>query len=120
MNSVPLSDTVQIVNALCNLVVAIVVPYLAYLTLRQNQKAKEVAVKVAEVKTTLETTSEVNTHKLDEIHTLVNGAMASQMKISAVALRRVADLSKHADDIAAAELAEKTYRDHMSKQQDHA
>jgi short subunit fatty acids transporter len=120
MSSVPLSDTVQIVNALCNLAVALVVPYIAYLTLKQNQKAKEVAVKVAEVKQTLETKSETTEKKLDEIHVAVNGAMSSQMKISAVALRRVADLSKHADDIAAAELAEKTYQDHMSKQQGHA
>ena len=100
---------VQIALAVIGAVVSV---QLAKIT-AQGTRAAE---KVDEVKTTLETTSEVNTHKLDEIHTLVNGAMSSQMLISTVALRRVADLSKHADDIAAAELAEKTYRDHMSKQ----
>lgn len=140
MTDLPQSAAVQIVNTLSNLVTTLAtlmfLPILTYLTLKQNRKAEQVADEVKEVKgtlainvehqdkkldevaVTLDATSKNTDKKLDTIHTLVNGAMSSQMKISAVALRRVADLSKHPDDIAAAELAETTYREHQSKQKD--
>lgn len=49
-------------------------------------------------------------------HVLVNSNMAAQMKIAEVALRRVAELTRHPDDIAAADLAERTYLEHQKKQ----
>lgn len=52
-----------------------------------------------------------------KIHTLVNSNMATQLKIAALALRRVADMTRHPDDVAAAVTAERAYADHQSKQQ---
>ncbi len=52
----------------------------------------------------------------EEIHTLVNSSMSAALKTSFFALRRVADLTKHQDDIAAWQIAEKAYREHEAKQ----
>ena len=49
-------------------------------------------------------------------HTLLNSNMGAQLKIGAVALRRLAELTKHPDDLAAASLAEKLLSDHEAKQ----
>lgn len=48
-------------------------------------------------------------------HQAVNGAMTLQLKISAVALRRVAQLSENVVDLAAADLAEKALLDHETQ-----
>jgi hypothetical protein len=87
-------------------------------------KADTTATKVEEVKMKLETTDSDTKEKLDVIkvvadktHDLVNGAMSAQLKISAVALRRVADLSKHESDTTAADLAERALSEHELKQQ---
>lgn len=85
--------------------------------------------RVAEVKETLARTTTVVDGKLNELalvasatHILVNSNMAAQLKISAVALRRLADLSRladlpqYADDLAAAELAERLLHEHNAKQ----
>ena len=90
---------------------------------RQAQAQKDAAVKVEEVKTTL-TRSGFNTKtKLNELqnvadktHDLVNGAMSAQMSITAVALRSLATVTNKADDIKAAELAEKALSDHEERQ----
>lgn len=50
-------------------------------------------------------------------HGLVNGQMGIQLKISSIALRRVADLTGHADDCKAADLAERSFREHEAKQE---
>lgn len=52
----------------------------------------------------------------DSIHTLVNSQYGSALKISAVALRRVADTSKDVSDIAAAVEAERVLAEHIRKQ----
>jgi hypothetical protein len=52
----------------------------------------------------------------DSTHDLVNGAMTVQLKISAVALRRIADITRHPDDEAAAVLAETSFREHEEEQ----
>jgi hypothetical protein len=52
----------------------------------------------------------------DNIHTLVNSQYGSALKISAVALRRVADTSKSVADIAAAVEAERLLTEHVNKQ----
>ena len=159
MNATPLSDTVQVVNALCNLVVAVVIPVLTYLTLKQNRQVKETTVKVEqvgnraaeavtkvaakvegaaaqvrevrkvlesnaetaaaereEVKKTLADNGDVSNKKLDDIHTLVNSNMSIQLRISALALRRVADLTKDPRDADAADEAEKGFHEHEAKQ----
>lgn len=51
----------------------------------------------------------------DETHILVNRNMSAQLKISANALRALARLTMDADDIAAAELAEKMMQEHEIK-----
>jgi len=79
-------------------------------------KVEEAAVKVEEVKSVLETTTNNTDQKLNAIHTLVNGAMTAQMKIGAIALRRLAILSGDDDDVKAADLAETAYREHEAKQ----
>jgi hypothetical protein len=57
------------------------------------------------------------TQKVGEaIHTLVNSNMGAQLKIAAVALRRLADNTTHPDDVAAAVLAEKLLHEHEIKQ----
>lgn len=93
-------------------------------------EVKEAAVKVEEVRTTLEDTTKVTDQKLNDlardvgsaretgekIHELVNSAMTLQLKVNAVALRRIAELTNNSDDIAVAALAEKSYLNHEAKQ----
>jgi len=71
----------------------------------------------------LKTNTAANVNKLDAIavtgektHALVNSAMAAQLRVTAVALRRIADVSGNAADMEAAELAEKNLADHQEKQ----
>ncbi len=53
----------------------------------------------------------------NKVHTLVNSAMSAQLRISMVALRRLANLyPDNQDDVAAADLAEKLFREHEQKQ----
>lgn len=74
-------------------------------TATQNEKLEEIHKVATEAKKTGE-----------DVHTLVNSNMGTQLRISMVALRRVAELTNHPDDKAAAELAEKSYHDHQNKQ----
>ena len=64
-----------------------------------------------------------NSKRLDDIsstgektHTLVNSSMGLQLRISSVALNRLAEITKNADDIAAAKLADQSYEEHVKKQ----
>jgi len=77
---------------------------------------KELASQTADVAKALEISTESANKQLTSIHTLVNANMGAQLKISAVALRRVADLTKHPDDAIAAETAERLLAEHVSKQ----
>jgi hypothetical protein len=75
--------------------------------------AKAMAVSAAEA-------AETNRKQTDKIHTLVNSNFESQLRISSMALRRVADLTKgkpggEIDEKIAVE-AEKLLRDHVTKQ----
>jgi hypothetical protein len=86
-------------------------------------KADTAAVKVEEVKTTLAADKASSDAKLGglaevtgKIHVLTNSNMAAQLKISSVALKRVAELTKHPDDVAAFQLADKLLREHEGKQ----
>jgi hypothetical protein len=81
------------------------------------------AIEVLEVKQVLKENTTAVDGKLSDIaktgeaiHILVNSNMAAQMKISAVALRRNAQLTNHPDDIAAADLAEKLLQAHEHRQ----
>lgn len=79
--------------------------------------------KVEQVRVTLTKSTTATSEKLDgiakvghETHVLVNSSMLAQLKISAIALRRIAVLTKEADDEAAAALAEKLLKEHEGKQ----
>ncbi|HEV3021856.1 MAG TPA: hypothetical protein VGX76_05295 [Pirellulales bacterium] len=52
----------------------------------------------------------------EAVHVLVNSNMGVQLKLCAVALRRVADLTNHPADDVTAKLAEAKLVDHESKQ----
>lgn len=85
--------------------------------------AQAAAIKTEEVKEALEVVDAQTKGSLADLkqtgestHTLVNANMGAQLKISALALRRVAELTKHTDDQAAAELAEKLLKEHDDKQ----
>ena len=93
-------------------------------------KVAEVATKTEDVRKTLVESDSATTVKLndtavkldklainsDKIHTLVNSNMGVQLRISASALRRVAEYSKDPQDIRIAEEAERLATDHESKQ----
>jgi hypothetical protein len=87
------------------------------------EKVAEAAVKVDEVKTSLaesNANTEVQLSKIEatgeKTHTLVNSNMGVQLKLNAVSTRRLAELTKNAVDAAAADLAEKTLKEHEGKQ----
>lgn len=79
------------------------------------EKAEVAAVKVEEVKTALVEKDVKTESKLDSIHSLVDGAMSNQLRISWVALKRVAELTKLPEDIAVAEIAEKLWHEQEAK-----
>lgn len=53
----------------------------------------------------------------ESVHTLVNSAMGSQLKLNAVATRRLAMLTNAPVDVDAAAIAEKALKEHESKQE---
>ena len=86
-------------------------------------KANETSDKVAEVKVDLAKTSEDQAVKLDKIeetgdkvHTLVNSNMGVQLKLTSVAMARIAELTKDPMDIRAADLARSLLHEHEKKQ----
>lgn len=90
------------------------------LALLQNSKAAE---QREQVKTTLAVNEAKSDRKLAKIeatgektHTLVNSNMGAQLKLNAVATRRLADLTKDQDDINAANLAAKMLKEHEGRQ----
>jgi len=87
-------------------------------TASADRKAESVAAISAteEVKNTLQESTKAADKKLGEIHTLVNSNMERQLRLTSVALRRIAQLTKKPEDKKAAELAEELLRDHVAKQ----
>jgi hypothetical protein len=97
--------------------------YMAFKMAQLNASQKEAAVEVVKVKETLAASTVAADEKMnslakvaDATHTLVNSSMSAQLKISAVALRRIAELTKNPEDDAAAKLAEKLDKEHTIKQ----
>jgi len=98
--------------------------YKAYLQHKEAKKTKEVAVKVdeaaikvEEVRTNLVASNAHTNDKLDQIHQLVNGEMSRQKEKTAVALRRLAQVTCDAADIQDAEKAEEAFLEHRAKLQ---
>jgi len=89
----------------------------------QTKLAESSAVATEEVKQTLATNTAATTDKLqtltvqgDAIHTLVNSNMGAQLKVAAVALRRIATMTKDPGDVGIALEAERLFADHVAKQ----
>jgi len=91
------------------------------------------AVKATEdVKNTLKTTTTNTTNLITEsaekienlrvvakaTHTLVNSNMEIQLNLNKVVTRRLADFTKDSKDIETADLAERTYNEHVAKQKE--
>lgn len=86
-------------------------------------KLESAADKAAEVKTDLAVNQRNNNEKLDAIkdtgeitHALVNARMGAVLKSVAEMSRRIADMTKFPEDIAAAEAAAEVSLDHEKKQ----
>lgn len=124
------NEWVGLLSALIGATSTVILGYLAYLQMKLKaavdhaaQAAQKDASKAAVEVEKVSETSAINdrkmddqTRKLDAVHTLVNSNMGVQLRVGAVALRRVAELTKHPDDRAAAELAEKLLAEHETKQ----
>lgn len=94
--------------------------------LEVRKTAAGTAAKVEGVQKTLVQSTQESTHRLDDLtavalatqklgkktHRMVNSAMGIQLRISALALRRLAQMTGNPEDIAAAELAEQVYAEH--------
>jgi len=80
---------------------------------KEATKAVKVAVVTAEVASQK---ADSLAEKTEMVHKLVNSGYAVQLKVSSVALRRLADITNDAEDISAAELAEKAVQEHEQKQ----
>ena len=123
-----ITSTATVTIAVCGMVSGIAGPFLlSWLTGKQRVQERmqdyarqdEVAERlIAAQKEALEA-GKLNDRKLDKVivtgaitHSLVNSAMGAQLKISAIALRRLANVEHNPDDIAAAELAEKALAEH--------
>lgn len=88
-----------------------------------RQRGKDAAAKVEETAVRLEKSNIKTAEKLEEIakvgeatHDLSNSAMGEQKQMLAATARAKANLSQDPVDIAAAEVAEAHYRDHLAKQ----
>ncbi len=93
--------------------------FLAYIAWQQRKQATE----VRQVKEDLRDTNAVQSDKLDSMakvnnatHALVNSAMGVQLKLTALALGRVADMTHSPADVRAADEAERLYEEHAAKQ----
>lgn len=100
---------------------------LVIIYMKMKQAALDAAKKVEEVKNTLEVTEEKKSEEMKELkrvadatHTLVNSGESTRLRLLAVALRRVADLTTDMpgseEDRKAAEIAEQAYQSHEAKQ----
>ncbi len=101
-----LGITDVMVQALIAAFVTLILGWMSHAT-KQAVVAVDASVKESTV---------LNSTKIGQIHELVNSNFTTQLKLTAVALRRVADLTKHPDDIKAATLAEKLLSDREDEQ----
>jgi len=115
----PLSETtLQII--ITAFIASIPPTILAIATLITSKAAAKAATEAVEVAVV---TAGVASQKADSlaektemVHKLVNSGYAVQLKVSSVALRRLAEITKDTDDVSAAELAEKAVAEHAQKQ----
>lgn len=130
-----LSDevTINIATGVLTLIGTMFTGIMSYLMMRLNQKTDRAAATANEVKETLATTTERHEHKLgaiakttaenkvqgEEIHRLVNGQMSVQLRVSWLAMKRIADLTGDEEDGKLALLAQEAYTNHEIAQAAH-
>lgn len=102
----------EIIKILLQSATVLGLAWIGVIHVRTHKSQIQAATKVEEVRTTLESSTARTDTKLDEVHHLVNGAMGSQLKITAMLAKRLADISGHADDIKAAEMAQTAWAEH--------
>lgn len=104
---------------------------MAFLSAKVLAGQKKAAEKVAEVASDLKASSSDSNTKLDGLiaqsadqtkvmdatHTLVNNAMAAQLRLNKAVTRRLANMTGDPIDIEAADVAEIAYDEHQKKQQ---
>jgi hypothetical protein len=131
------SENVQIAAMFFSFLTTVFTGVMGYYLLKlkggQDKAAVEqgkTAGEVATVKTTLADTTAAQDRKLDDIaavghdtartaeavHTLVNSNMGTALHVNKVVTRRLADLTQDRTDEIAANLAEKMYAEHQTKQ----
>jgi len=117
------SDAVQIWTAAFAMIVAIFSGIMTYMMARLTINQNRAAVKVEEVKQTLEAKTTKNEAKLDDLaimgkatHTLVNSSMSAQLKLVAELSRWKANQTNAPEDTQAADVAERLYREQQAKQ----
>ena len=105
------------------LIFAVMTSIIAFLQVRASVQVAKAAVEVENVRTTLEDTTATSAAELAEVkqiatdtHTLVNSASLVNLRLYAVAARRIATLTNDPADITAAEAAEKQAKEHQEKQ----
>lgn len=119
------SDVVKIAvaNGVVSILGMIISGVIAILLKRMNDKADVAAEAVRSVKIDLKHNDQNFSSKLLDIkrtteatHLLVNSAMCDQLRITAAALRRIADFTGMPEDITLAKAAEKALAEIIARQ----
>lgn len=79
-------------------------------------KIKEVASALADSTTATDTKLDQIAKTGEDTHTLVNANMGAALNVNRISTRRLADITKDAADIEAADKADELYRAHEAKQ----
>jgi hypothetical protein len=115
--------TVDRVAIVISAVTALGIAYIGYLTTVANESARTAAQRTEVVAEKLDTsTSQVSASitqvggELDKIHTLVNSSHGVQLRMTYIALERLAHFTKDDLDKEAASEAKRLYEEHMRKQ----
>lgn len=129
--------TVTTITGILGLITTIFTGIMAFMTVKLNIKAsaaatavdgvrikaEEAASMVNDVKVKLASSTDNVNGKLEEIskvgkavHALVNSAMTAQLKINAIALRRLAFVTNNPEDAAAADVADNLLKEHLAAQ----
>lgn len=111
-----MSDSVQIIIAVCSCITAIGVPLIALLMKMLNTKQDEAAKAVEKVKDVLVARTNDTDKQLQQIHILCNSQMGSQLLIAWAALEKVWESDKSRINRAAADEAKRLYEEHVTKQ----
>lgn len=100
-------------------ILSAIAPTLAVLTASwiANRNARRARVEAKVVSQKLDVTTATTNKKLEKIHKLVNSSMEEQLRLTAVALRRVAELTGDTSDALLAGKAQGIYEAHSIAQE---